>query len=170
MDRPSKERYYLNIAREVAARSTCLKVLMGAIIVREDQIVATGYVGAPRGTKSSLDWGHCLRRELNIPSGSKYELCRSVHEEQNAIINAARAGVSLLGGDLYLFGCRREDGEPLDAFPCFICKKMIINAGLERVICSVKDGKYKIFAVEEWIREWQSQDILEDRYQYGRDQ
>ena len=96
--RPEKDQYYLDIAKVVSARSTCLKVLMGAIIVKEDQIIATGYVGSPRHTKSSIEHKVCLRQQLNIPSGTQYELCRSVHAEQNAIINAARAGVSLLGG------------------------------------------------------------------------
>ncbi len=120
----------------VSRRSTCLKVLIGAIIVKEDQIIATGYVGAPRHTRSSLDHGFCLRQKLQIPSGTQYELCRSVHAEQNAIINAARAGVSLLGGDMYIFGEDRESGETVFAFPCFICKKMIINAGLNRIVVS----------------------------------
>ena len=165
--RPSKDRYYLNIAKEVSTRSTCLKVLIGAIIVREDQIVATGYVGAPRGTKSSLEWGFCLRKKLGIPSGTQYELCRSVHAEQNAIINAARAGVSVLGGNMYIYGELRDSGEIINAFPCFICKKMIINAGLKRVISSTADGNYKEFLVENWVNEWQTQDIIEDKYKYG---
>ena len=118
--RPEKDQYYLNIAEVVSARSTCLKVLMGAIIVREDQIIAAGYAGAPRHTKSSMEHGFCLRKKLNIPSGTQYEMCRSVHAEQNAIINAARAGVSLLGGDMFIYGESRETNKPLNAFPCFI--------------------------------------------------
>jgi dCMP deaminase len=169
IERPEKEDYYLNIARVVSQRSTCLKVLIGAIIVKEDQIIATGYVGAPRHTRSSLDHGFCLRQKLQIPSGTQYELCRSVHAEQNAIINAARAGVSLLGGDMYIFGENRESGKILFAFPCFICKKMIINAGLNRVVVSQPGGeRYQIFQVEEWAREWREQDILEDSIRYGR--
>ena len=167
--RPEKEEYYLNIARVVAKRSTCLKVLIGAIIVKEDQIIATGYVGAPRHTRSSLEHGFCLRQKLKIPSGTQYELCRSVHAEQNAIINAARAGVSLLNGDMYIFGEERESGKTLFAFPCFICKKMIINAGLNRVIVSLPDSEhFKIFKVADWVREWQEQDILEDNVRYGQ--
>ena len=167
-ERPEKDRYYLNIARVVATRSTCLKVLMGAIIVKEDQIIATGYVGAPRKTRSSLDHGFCLRKKLNIPSGTQYELCRSVHAEQNAIINAARAGVSLLGGDMFIHGEYREDHRVLNAFPCFICKKMIINAGLNRVICSVTDGDppWRVFQVDDWIHDWQTHDIIDDQDQY----
>lgn len=169
MIRPEKDQYYLDIARVVATRSTCLKVLIGAIIVKEDQIIATGYVGAPRKTKSSLGHGFCLRKKLNIPSGQQYELCRSVHAEQNAIINAARAGVSLLGGNMYIYGQTKDTGEVINAFPCFICKKMIINAGLNRIISSVKDNDkgYMSFTVEEWIKEWQEIDIIDDRYKYG---
>jgi len=165
--RPSKDKYYLNIAKEVSARSTCLKVLIGAIIVREDQIVATGYVGAPRKTKSSDEWGYCLRQKLGVPSGSKYELCRSVHAEQNAIINAARAGVSLYNGDMFIYGEKRDSGETINAFPCFICKKMIINAGLKRVVSSTSDGEYKIFYVDKWVEEWQKHDIIEDKHKYS---
>jgi len=169
IERPAKEDYYLNIAQVVSRRSTCLKVLIGAIIVKEDQIIATGYVGAPRHTRSSLEHGFCLRRRLQIPSGTQYELCRSVHAEQNAIINAARAGVSLLGGDMYIFGEERESGKTIFAFPCFICKKMIINAGLNRIVVSQSDAeRRRIFLVDDWAREWLDQDILEDSVRYGR--
>lgn len=167
--RPDKDEYYLNIAKVVSNRSTCLKMLTGAIIVKEDQIIATGYVGSPRNTKSSIDHNFCLREKLNIPSGSKYELCRSVHAEQNAIINAARAGVSLLGGDMYIYGESRKTKKTINAFPCFICKKMIINAGLNRIISSI-EGKenFKIFYVKKWVKEWQEHDIIEDKYKYGK--
>ena len=164
-----QDEYYLNIAKEVAQRSTCFRVKIGAVIVREDQIIATGYVGAPRKTKDCLETGFCLRDKLAIPHGQRYELCRSVHAEQNAIVNAARAGVSLLGGDIFIFG-QNSKGEKIDTFPCFICKKMIINSGLKRVICSVKEGNYQIFQVQDWIKNWQQKDILEDSHQYGQDQ
>ena len=166
--RPEKTDYYLDIAKVVSLRSTCLKVLIGAIIVNDDQIIATGYVGAPRKTKSSIEHGYCLRQKLEIPSGTQYELCRSVHAEQNAIINAARAGVSLLGGDMYIYGESRITGKVINAFPCFICKKMIINSGIERIICSVENEKekYKIFSADKWIEEWQKNDIIEDEYKY----
>ncbi len=168
IERPSKDEYYLKIAKEVSKRSTCLKVAIGAIIVRDDQIIATGYVGAPRKTKSSMEHGFCLRQQLGIPSGTQYELCRSVHAEQNAIINSARAGVSLLNGDMYIYGEKRETGAVINAFPCFICKKMIINAGLKRVISSTEEGKFIIFHVDDWVKEWQISDIIEDKYKYGK--
>jgi len=168
--RPEKDRYYLDIAKVVSSRSTCLKVLIGAIIVKEDQIIAAGYVGAPRNVKSSMEHGFCLRQKLNIPSGSQYELCRSVHAEQNAVINAARAGVSLIDGNMYIYGESRESGETINAFPCFICKKIIINAGLNRVITSTTDPEkeYFTFEVGDWIKDWQQHDIIEDKFKYGQ--
>ncbi len=165
--RISKDEYYLGIAEEVGRRSTCWRRSIGAIIIRDDQIISTGYVGAPRKTKDSLEHGFCLRDKLKIPHGQRYELCRSVHAEQNAIINAARAGVSLLGGDMYIYGNVFGKDKTIDAFPCYICKKMIINAGLNRVICSTADGKMKIFRISDWIKDWQEGDILDDSHQYG---
>ncbi|MFB0564982.1 MAG: cytidine/deoxycytidylate deaminase family protein [Candidatus Aminicenantaceae bacterium] len=165
--RISKDEYYLGIAREVSRRSTCYRRSIGAIIIRDDQIISTGYAGAPRKTKASFEHGFCLRDKLNIPHGQRYELCRSVHAEQNVIINAARAGVSLLGGDIYICGSNYGDNKPIDAFPCFICKKIIINAGLNRVICSTAKGKMKIFLVSDWIKEWKEGDIIDDTHQYG---
>lgn len=165
--RKSKHEYYLGIAKEVAERSTCFRRRIGAIIIRDDQIISTGYVGAPRKTKDSFEHGECLRDKLDIPHGQRYELCRSVHAEQNAIINAARAGVSLLGGDMYIWGRAYKSEEPIDAFPCFMCKKMIINAGIERAISSTKDGRMKIFRISDWQREWTEGDIVDDKHQYG---
>jgi len=157
----------LNIAKEVALRSTCFRFRAGAIIVRDDQIISTGYIGAPRKTKDCFEHDNCLRDKMKILHGQRYELCRSVHAEQNAVINAARAGVSLLGGDMFLYG-ERPSGEDVDALPCFICKKIIINAGLNRVVCSAKKGGMRIFKVQNWTKDWQKKDILDDRYQYGK--
>lgn len=165
--RISKDQYYLGIAKEVAKRSTCFRRSIGAIIIRDDQIISTGYVGAPRKTKSSFEHGSCLRDKLQIPHGHRYELCRSVHAEQNAIINAARAGVSLLGGDMYIFGSSQGEDKPINAIPCFICKKMIINTGLNRIICSSSDGKMLIFNIRDWIKDWKENDIIDDKQQYG---
>ena len=167
--RPSKDEYYLQIAKEVGKRSTCFRNKGGAIIVRDDQVVSTGYIGAPRKTKDCLERGECLRNKLEIPHGQRYEICRSVHAEQNAIINSARAGVGLLGGTMYIY-IENGKGEKLDSFPCYICKKMIINAGLKKIICSTKDGGIKMFEIKDWIEEWKKGDILDDKYQYGKDQ
>jgi dCMP deaminase len=174
-ERPTKDVYYLGIAKAVRLRSTCI-VRLGAIIVKDDQIVATGYNGSPRGTKSCLEKGFCLRRKMGIPSGSQYELCASVHAEMNDIINSARAGVSLLSGDIYIFG--EFDGKIIKALPCSICKRMIINAGIKRVICSIplqefhEDPNlfnYKVYDVEDWVKFWQDHDITEDPEVYGKD-
>lgn len=166
---PSWERYYLNIAKEVAQKCKCYRGKYGAIIVKDDQIISTGYVGAPRKTKDCLERGNCLRNELNVPHGQRYELCRSVHAEQNAIINAARSGVSLLGGDMYMYGGTIDlQGlyELIDIMPCSFCKRMIINAGLKRVIGSRKDGGINIFHIDDWVRDWQLKDIVDDIHQY----
>jgi len=167
--RPSKEEYYLTIAKEVSQRSTCFRAKIGAIIVRDDQIIATGYVGAPRKTKDCFEHGFCLRDELHLPHGHRYEICRSVHAEMNCLINAARAGVSILGGDMFIYGEYLSPPKKMDVFPCFICKKMIINSGLKRVICSQADGGYKIYSVDKWVNDWQKKDIIDDRHQYGMD-
>lgn len=164
----TKEQYYMNIAREVARKSKCYRRALGAIVVKDDQIISTGYVGAIRKGKDCYEHGFCMRTRLGIPHGHRYELCRSVHAEQNAIINAARAGVSLLGGDLYLFAWNPVERKGIDALPCFICKKMIINAGLRRMICSTKEHKLRIFNTEDWVHDWQINDILEDKDQYGK--
>jgi dCMP deaminase len=167
--RPSKEEYYLNIAKQIAQRSTCFRLRAGAVILSDDQIISTGYIGAPRGTKDCLARGECLRDKLEIPHGQKYEICRSVHAEQNAIINAARAGVSLLNGDMYFYA-ENGQGAKVDSFPCYICKKMIINAGLNSITCSLQGGGLKTFYIKDWVNEWKKGDILDDKYQYGKDQ
>lgn len=166
----TKDQYYMNIAHEVARKSKCYRRTMGAIIVKDDQIISTGYVGAIRKGKDCFEHGFCLRTKLGIPHGHRYELCRSVHSEQNAIINAARAGVSLLGGDIYLYGADAVTGEAIDVLPCFICKKIIINAGLKRMICSTKEGGLRIFEIQDWVHDWQIRDVIEDKEQYGQGQ
>lgn len=167
--RISKDEYYINIAKEAAARSTCFRARHGSVIVRDDQIISTGYVGAPRKTKDCFERNNCLRKELNIPSGHRYELCRSVHAEQNAIINAARAGVSLFGSKMYLYSIKLDDNKeiPIDAYPCFICKKMIVNAGITDVVSMQKDGSLQEYSVVDWIKEWQEKDLIDDMNQYG---
>jgi dCMP deaminase len=165
--RPTKDEYYLDIARKVSKRGTCLSTEGGAVIVKEDQIISTGYIGAPRKTKSCLEKGYCLRRKMNVPSGHRYELCSSVHTEQNAIINAARSGVSLLGGTMYLYIAKIMGGyKPLNSYPCFICKKMIVNAGLEKVIAVQEDGSSKVYLVADWVKEWQEKEMVDDAEKY----
>lgn len=166
-DRPSKNEYYLGIAKEVSQRSTCFRVKIGAVVVKDDQIVATGYVGSPRKTKDCFEHNFCLRNELKIPHGHRYEICRSVHAEMNCLINAARSSGTILGGDMFIYGEYLPSGRKMNIFPCFICKKMIINAGLKRVICTQAKGNYKIFNVKDWMREWQKKDIIDDKDQYG---
>lgn len=132
--RKHKEDYYLDIAAQVALRSTCLRRKYGAIIVKDDEIIATGYNGAPRGAENCIDINYCKRDELHIPSGERYELCRSVHAEANAIISAARR--DMIGATLYLAGFNSKTGEPLtDTEPCLMCTRLIINSGIDRVIC-----------------------------------
>ena len=158
--KPTWEEYYLDIAKQVCKKSTCLRNRFGAVIVKDNQIISTGYCGAPRKTKDCGDHGFCLREKENIPSGERYELCRSVHAEMNAIINAARAGVSLFKGDIYIYGENVSDNKTKDTYPCFICKKMIINAGLNKVICSSSKG-IKTYNISDWIKEWQEKDIVD---------
>lgn len=131
MQRIGKEAYYLSIAAEVARRSTCLRRQYGAVIVKNDEIVATGYNGAPRGDENCCDVGVCWREYNNIPHGEQYEKCVAVHAEQNAIISASRR--DMLGGTLYLAGFE-NGGAIADATPCLICKRLIKNAGIVRVI------------------------------------
>jgi dCMP deaminase len=150
--RPSKTDYYLNIAKEVASRGTCNRRTFGAIIVKNDQIISTGYVGAPRGSPNCIDLGVCPREKLNIPAGERYELCRSVHSEANAIVNAARAGVSVLGGVMYLFGQDIKTKEIVGSKPCKMCRRLIINAGIEKVVMKEKNG-FVEHNVNDWLNE-----------------
>ena len=133
MERISKENYYLDIAETVIGRATCLRRCYGAIIVKNDEIISTGYNGAPRGRKNCVDIGYCTREAMKVPRGQRYELCRSVHAEANAIISAARR--DMVGGTLYLAGKDAATGEILsDATSCAMCRRMIINAGITRVV------------------------------------
>ena len=133
MDRIDKINYYLDIAETVLERGTCLRRNFGAIIVNNDQIVSTGYTGAPRGRKNCCDLGFCIRQERNIPRGERYELCRSVHAEANAIIHASRE--QMIGATLYLVGKEMSNGEYVqNTSSCAMCKRMVINAGIDKVI------------------------------------
>jgi len=151
MDRIDKINYYLDIAQTVLERSTCARKHYGAIIVKNDEIIATGYNGAPRGRTNCTDLGYCLRQKLGIPSGQRYELCRSVHAEANCIISAARNDT--LGGTLYLVGRDTASGELLkDPQPCSMCRRLILNAGISKVIMRNSPTEYTVAHVEDWIR------------------
>ena len=150
MQRIDKENYYLDIAQTVLERSTCLRRWYGAIIVRNDEIVATGYNGAPRGRANCCELGYCVREQMQVPRGERYELCRSVHAEANAIISAARR--DMVGGTLYLAGKDAATGAILpDATSCSMCRRMIINAGLEKVVIRTSPQDYVVVPVREWI-------------------
>lgn len=152
MGRIDKENYYLDIAETVLKRATCLRRHYGAIIVKNDEIVATGYNGAPRGRKNCTDLGYCTREALQVPSGERYELCRAVHAEANCIISASRSAI--LGGTLYLAGRSAKTQELLpDATSCAMCRKLIINAGIDRVVIRRSPVEYTVVHVEDWIRE-----------------
>ena len=147
--RTDKVNYYLDIADAVLHRSTCIRRQYGAIIVRNDEIISTGYNGAPRGRKNCSDLGFCRREAMQVPAGERYELCRSVHAEQNAIISASRR--DMIGGTLYLVGRQAGTGELTDAIPCSMCKRTIINSGIKDVVMRNADGSFLVVDVDEWI-------------------
>ena len=151
MERVSKENYYLDIAQTVAERATCLRRKFGAIIVKNDVIVSTGYNGAPRGRKNCSDLGFCYREQMQIPRGERYELCRSVHAEQNAIIAAPRD--QMLGATLYM-ACTLPDGT-LQAWmnSCMMCKRTILNAGISTVVVRDTPTEYRVIDVTDWIED-----------------
>ena len=150
MKRISKENYYLDIAATVLERATCLRRVYGAIIVKNDEIIATGYNGAPRGRANCVDLGYCSREAMRVPRGERYELCRSVHAEANAIISAARRDT--VGGTLYLVGRDARTGALLpDATSCSMCRRLVINAGLEKVVIRRTETEFEVVDVEEWI-------------------
>ena len=149
-NRRSKENYYLDIADAAQERSTCLRRRFGAIIVRDDEIVATGYNGAPRGRRNCTGLNYCARKELNVPAGQRYELCRSVHAEANAIISAARR--DMLGGTLYLVGRDAATGDYYpETTPCAMCRRLIINAGIQTVVCRTGEDEYTTTLVRDWV-------------------
>ena len=151
--RTSKENYYLDIAQTVSERSTCLRRKYGAIIVQNDEIISTGYNGAPRGRKNCDDLDYCTREAMNIPSGQRYELCRSVHAEANAIISASRR--ELLGATLYMVCVDPKTGDLIpESTSCSMCRRLIINAGIERLVIRDTPDRFHVVDVErEWIRE-----------------
>lgn len=153
--RRDKTNYYLDLAETVSQRCTCLRRHYGAVIVKDDEVISTGYVGAPRGRQNCSDLGYCLRAKMGIPRGERYELCRSVHAEANAIISASRR--DMIGSVLYLVGRNVDDGSYVEkAICCSMCKRMVINAGIEKVI--VRDDKehYRVIHVSDWIADDES--------------
>lgn len=150
MSRIDKENYYLDIAQTVAERSTCARKRYGALIVRNDEIVSTGYNGAPRGRANCIDLGYCIRNKLNIPSGERYELCRSVHAEMNAIISASRQ--ECIGGTLYLAGFEATTGAYVQNIrPCSMCSRVIINAGIKKIVMRTSADTYETMNVQEMV-------------------
>lgn len=150
MERVDKINYYLDIAETITERGTCLRNNYGSVIVKNDEIISTGYSGAPRGRANCLDLGYCRREKNNTPSGAGYELCRSVHSEQNAIISAKRK--DMIGSTLYLVGINKRNGEYVkDNYPCTLCKRLIINAGIEKVVMRDTKTEYRIEEIKTWI-------------------
>lgn len=161
-NRVSKENYYLDIAQTVSERSTCLRRRFGAIIVKNDSIISTGYNGAPRGRKNCDDLGYCYREKLGIPRGERYEMCRSVHAEANAIIAAPRE--QMLGSTLYMVCTSPVDGSVMPGTTsCMMCKKQAINAGIERIVVRDDKENYRVINVSEWI---ENDDSLGGKFGY----
>ncbi len=162
MKRRDKTNYYLDIAQVVAKRGTCLRRNFGAIIVKNDEIIATGYTGAPRGRKNCSDLNYCRREKLNIPRGTHYELCRSVHAEANCIISAARR--DMIDSTLYLVGTEKKTGTFIEnANSCSMCKRLIINAGITKVVIRDTKDKYRVIPVKNWV---ENDDSLSDKLGY----
>ena len=152
MERVSKHNYYLDIAQTVAERATCKRKMFGAIIVKNDSIISTGYNGSPRGRKNCTDLGICMRDKLNIPRGERYELCRSVHAEANAIIAASRD--QMLGATLYMACVNAKTGK-LEAgtSSCMMCKRQIINAGIKTLVVRDTKDEYRVIEISDWVED-----------------
>ena len=152
MERISKENYYLDIAETVLERATCLRRIYGAIIVKNDEIISTGYNGAPRGRKNCVDMGFCTREAMQVPRGQRYELCRSVHAEANAIISASRR--DMVGSTLYLVGKDAQTGVLLgDATSCAMCRRQVINAGISKVVIRRTKTEFEVVDVQDWVQQ-----------------
>ena len=162
MERRDKHNYYLDLAEIVSQRSTCLRRRYGAVIVKNDEVISTGYVGAPRGRKNCSDIGECIRQKMQIPRGERYELCRSVHAEVNAIISASRD--KMIGSSLYLTGLEMEDGSYIKkASSCSMCKRTIINAGIETVYIRDDKDHFRVIPVSDWV---ENDESLEGKFGY----
>lgn len=150
MERRDKDNHYLDIAEVVLERGTCLRRNFGAVIVKNDEIVSTGYTGAPRGRKNCCDLGTCQREKLKIPRGERYELCRSIHAEENSVISAGLNNT--IDSTLYLVGKDAKTGQYVEkAAPCAMCKRVIINARIKRVIIRDTKDTFRVINVSDWI-------------------
>ena len=162
MERRDKDNYYLDLAEIVSQRCTCIRRHYGAVIVKNDEVISTGYVGAPRGRKNCSDLGICIREKLQIPRGERYELCRSVHAEANAIISCSRD--KMLGASLYLTGKECKTGEYIkNSCSCSMCKRMVINAGIAYVYVRDDKDNYRKIDVNDWI---ENDESLEGTFGY----
>ena len=158
MDRTSKHNYYLDIAQTVSERATCIRRRFGAIIVKNDVIISTGYNGAPRGRLNCSDIESCVREEMNIPRGERYELCRSVHAEANAIIAASRE--QMQGATMYMCCTDPWTKEVIGSIcSCAMCKRLIINAGIKEVVTRDDKDNYTIYQVSDWVRNDDSRNV-----------
>lgn len=151
MVRRDKQNYYLDMAQVALERSTCMRRNFGAVIVKNDVIISTGYNGAPRGRANCIDLNYCIREQRNIPRGTQYELCRAIHAEANAIIAASRE--EMIGSTLYLVGRDAQTGEIMkDADSCPMCKRQIINAGISKVVIRRDQDHYDVIDVDDWVK------------------
>ena len=155
MQRPSNDEYFMNMALLVSSRSTCMRRRVGAVIVKDKRVLSTGYNGSPKGTRHCEELG-CIREQMNIPSGTRHELCRGVHAEQNAVVQAAYFGVSVKGATIYT-----------TTYPCSMCAKILINAGISEIVYDegyVDDLSKQILSeTDVVIREFKSVEKMEDK-------
>lgn len=163
MERVSKNNYYLDIAEAISKRGTCLRKNYGCIIVKNDEIIATGYTGAPRGRENCNDLGYCVKKNTfpDVHHGG-YDACRSVHAEQNAMLSAPRR--DMIDASLFLVGIRKDTGTYEEgALPCQMCRKLIINSGIKKVYVRIDKENYETINVEDWI---EKDDLLEGKTTY----
>lgn len=150
MERIDKINYYLDMAEVALERGTCIRRNFGAVIIKNDEVISTGYVGAPRGRKNCCEINECIREKLNVPRGERYEMCRSVHAEQNAIISAERN--KMIDATLFLCGKDYKTGEYVEnSNPCALCKRMIINSGIKDIYIRDSKEKYRHIMVQEYV-------------------
>ncbi len=149
LTRPGWDEYFINIAKAVSARATCLRRKYGAVITKDNIIVSTGYNGAPSGMKDCLEVGRCTRKELQIPHGERYELCHSIHAEANAII---RASVEELNGAIIYIAGENDGSEYCHSEPCMMCKRMILNSKIKKVVYSDENGRYHVINPKNWLK------------------